>query len=194
MILSIAYREFRSLFLSPLAWSILAIIQFILAYLFLTQVETFTAIQAQLSAIDSAPGLTDVIVTPLYGNAAIILMLVTPLLTMRLICEERRNKTLALLLSAPVSNSDIVIGKYLGILGLLLIMTGLITLMPLSLLAGGTLDFGKFPGPDIVIGGFYRNRPIHVLQSRPPHHRGDGNIRPAAAVVDPGLVSGLKGS
>ena len=71
-------------------------------------------------------------------------MLVTPLLTMRLICEERRNKTLALLLSAPVSNSDIVIGKYLGILGLLLIMTGLITLMPLSLLVGGTLDFGKF--------------------------------------------------
>ena len=54
MILSIAYREFRSLFLSPLAWSILAIIQFILAYLFLTQVETFTAIQAQLSAIDSS--------------------------------------------------------------------------------------------------------------------------------------------
>ena len=144
MILTIAYREFRSLFLSPLAWSILAITQFILAYLFLTQVETFTAIQAQLSAIDNAPGLTDIIITPLYGNAAIILMLVTPLLTMRLICEERRNKTLALLLSAPVSNSDIVIGKYLGILGLLFIMAGLITLMPLSLLAGGTLDLGKF--------------------------------------------------
>lgn len=143
MILSIAYREFRSLFLSPLAWSILAIIQFILAYLFLTQVETFTAIQAQLSAIDNAPGLTDIIVTPLYGNAAIILMLVTPLLTMRLVCEERRNKTLALLLSAPVSNSDIVIGKYLGVMGLLCVMTALITLMPLSLLAGGTLDFGK---------------------------------------------------
>lgn len=144
MILSVAYREFRSLFLSPLAWSILAINQFILAYLFLTQVETFTAIQSQLSAIDDAPGLTDIIVTPLYGNAAIILMLVTPLLTMRLVCEERRNKTLALLLTAPISNRDIVIGKYLGILGLLLIMTGLITLMPLSLLTGGTLDFGKF--------------------------------------------------
>lgn len=144
MILTIAYREFKSLFLSPLAWSILAILQFILAYLFLTQVETFSAIQVQLSAIDNAPGLTDIIVTPLYGNAAIILMLVTPLLTMRLICEERRNKTLALLLSAPISNRDIILGKYLGIMGLMLIMTGLITLMPLSLLAGGTLDFGKF--------------------------------------------------
>lgn len=144
MILTIAYREFKSLFLSPLAWSILAIIQFILAYLFLTQVETFTVIQAQLEQIDNAPGLTDIIVTPLYGNAAIVLLLVTPLLTMRLICEERRNKTLALLLSAPIGNRDIVFGKYLGSLGLLLVMLALITLMPLSLLAGGTLDFGQF--------------------------------------------------
>ena len=144
MILQIAYREFRSLFLSPLAWSILAIVQFILAYLFLTQVETFTVIQSQLAGIDNAPGLTDIIVTPLYGNTAVVLMLVTPLLTMRLICEERRNKTLSLLLSAPVSNTDIVIGKYLGILALFGVMTLLVTLMPISLLVGGTLDFGKF--------------------------------------------------
>lgn len=144
MILKIASREFRSLFLSPLAWSILAIIQFILAYLFLSQVETFTVLQPQLAAMENAPGITDIIVTPLYGNAAIILMLVTPLLTMRVICEERRNKTIALLLSAPVSNTAIIIGKYLGILGLLLTIIALITLMPLSLLSGGTLDFGQF--------------------------------------------------
>ncbi len=144
MILSIAYREFRSLFLSPLAWSILATLQFILGYLFLTQVETFTALKDQLEGIDNAPGLTTIIVTPLYGNAAIILMLVTPLLTMRLICEERRNKTLPLLLAAPISTRDIIIGKFLGVWGLQLTITGLITLMPLSLLAGGTLDYGQF--------------------------------------------------
>jgi ABC-2 type transport system permease protein len=143
MIFTIAFREFRSLFLSPLAWTVLAILQCILAYTFLTQVETFTLIQPKLAAIENAPGLTDIIVTPLYGNAGIILLLVTPLLTMRLICEERRNKTLSLLLSAPVSNVEIIIGKYLGILGLLLLMVFLITLMPLSLLMGGELDLGK---------------------------------------------------
>ncbi|MBE0436524.1 MAG: ABC transporter permease subunit [Methylomicrobium sp.] len=143
MITAIALREFKSLFLSPLAWSILAILQFILAYFFLTQVETFIILQPQLEGLDNAPGLTDVIAAPLYGNAAIIFMLVTPMLTMRLICEERRNKTLALLLSAPVSSTEIVIGKYLGILGLMLTVLLLITLMPLALLAGGTLDFGK---------------------------------------------------
>ena len=141
--LTIASREFKSLFLSPLAWTILAILQFILAFLFLSQVETFTLLQPQLADIDSAPGLTDIIVTPLFGNAGIILLLVTPLLTMRLICEERRNKTLSLLLSAPVSNTDIILGKYLSILGLMLLIIGLITLMPLSLLSGGDLDMGK---------------------------------------------------
>lgn len=143
MILAIAAREFKTLFSSPMAWTILAILQFILAFLFLSQVETFTMLQPKLAAIEGAPGLTDIIVTPLFGNAAIILLLVTPLLTMRLICEERRNKTLSLLLSAPVSNSDIIIGKYLGTLGLLLLIILLTALMPLSLLAGGELDFGK---------------------------------------------------
>ena len=143
MILTIASREFKTLFLSPLAWTVVAILQCILAYLFLTQVETFTLIQTKLATIEGAPGLTDIVVTPLYGNAAIILLLVTPLLTMRLICEERRNKTLSLLLSAPISIIDIIIGKYLGILCLSLLMVCLITLMPLSLLIGGELDFGK---------------------------------------------------
>ena len=131
------------MFLSPLAWTVVAILQCILAYLFLTQVETFTLIQPKLASIEGAPGLTDIVVTPLYGNAGIILLLVTPLLTMRLVCEERRNKTLSLLLSAPISNIDIIIGKYLGILGLLFLSVFLVTLMPLSLLMGGELDFGK---------------------------------------------------
>ncbi len=143
MILTIAKREFKSLFLSPLAWTVLAVLQGLLAYLFLTQVETFTLIQPKLASIDGAPGLADIVVTPLYGNAAIILLLVTPLLTMRLICEERRNKTLSLLLSAPISTADIILGKYLGSLGLLLLVVFLVTLMPLSLLAGGGLDWGK---------------------------------------------------
>ncbi len=61
---------------------------------------------------------------------------------MRLISEERRSRTLPLLFSAPVSMTEIVLGKYAGILGFLIIMLGLITLMPLSLLTLGTLDFG----------------------------------------------------
>ena len=143
MILTIAKREFKTLFLSPLAWTLLAIVQFILAFLFLSQIETFAMLQPQLASIDNGPSLTDIIVPPLFGNAAVILLLITPLMTMRLICEERRNKTLSLLLSAPVSNVEIVFGKYLGLLGLLMLIIALCTFMPLCLLVGGTLDFGK---------------------------------------------------
>ena len=143
MINIIAAREFKTLFLSPLAWTILAVLQFILAFLFLTQIETFFLLQPRLANIDNAPSLSDIVVTPLYGNAAIVLLLVSPLLTMRLICEERRNKTLPLLLSAPLSNMEIVLGKYLASFGLFAVLVGLITVMPLSLLVGGTLDFGK---------------------------------------------------
>ncbi len=142
MIVTIGMRELRSLFLSPLAWTILAVVQIILAFLFLSRVELYQTYQSQLLATPGAPGVTEVVVPDLLGNAAIVLLLVAPLLTMRLIAEERRNKTLALLLSAPISMTEIVLGKYLGIVIFLFSTLVLIGLMPLSLLAGGNLDFG----------------------------------------------------
>jgi len=143
MSLVIAGRELRTLFLSPLAWSILGVIQVILAYMFLAQLEYYSMMQARIAGMEDAPGITDMLVAPLFGNAGVILMLVTPLLTMRLISEERRNKTLSFLFTAPVSMTGIVLGKYLGVFGFMLIMVGMIVLMPLSLLAGGGLDMGK---------------------------------------------------
>ena len=143
MIFTLARRELRSLFLSPLAWSILAIVQFILAYLFLSQLQEFLLIQPKLAAIENAPGVTELVIVPLYGSAAFIMMLVTPLLTMRLISEERRNKSLPLLISAPISMTEIIVGKYIGMLGFAAIMIIMMTLMPLSLLFAGKLDGGN---------------------------------------------------
>lgn len=139
----IAAWEFKALFATPTAWTMLAVLQLLFAYLFLTRVEAFLTLQPRLAVIENSPGLTDIIVPPLFGNVGIILLLVTPLLTMNLICAERRNKTLPLLLSAPISSADIVVGKYLGILGLLALVVALTALMPLSLLVGGELDSGK---------------------------------------------------
>src|SRR3989344_2614123 len=103
MILTIAARELRTLFLSPLAWAILAVIQLILGFLFLAGIQQFLVDQPALLAMENAPGLTEYILPNLLGNAAIVLLLVVPLLTMRLVAEERRNKTLTLLFSAPIS-------------------------------------------------------------------------------------------
>lgn len=143
MIFTIALRELRNMFLSPLAWTVLAVVQVILAWLFFTQIDAFFAIQEQLTTAPNAPGVVDLIVAPMFEIASIILLMVTPLLTMRLISEERRNGTLSLLLSAPINNTEIVLGKYLGIVLFMLLFVLMISLMPLSLAFGTTLDFGK---------------------------------------------------
>jgi ABC-2 type transport system permease protein len=143
MILVIAKREFYNMFFSPLAWVILAVIQIILAWSFFTSVDYFFSIQSELTTIKNAPGVTDLIATPLFEVASIILLMVMPLLTMRLISEERRNKTISLLLSSPVSISEIIIGKYLGLLFFIITILLLITLMPLSLTIGTELDLTK---------------------------------------------------
>lgn len=144
MIGHIAARELRSLFLSPLAWTLLAVVQLILAFLFLAQLEQYALVQAQLAMLPNPPGVTEVIVAPLLSSATIILLLVIPLLSMGLISGERRNGSLPLLLSAPVSLTEIILGKYLGLLGFLGLMFALLLLMPLSLLLGGSLDAGLF--------------------------------------------------
>ncbi|MGD8641767.1 MAG: ABC-2 transporter permease, partial [Gammaproteobacteria bacterium] len=142
MIFTIAGKEMKTLFLSPLAWAILAVVQVILAYFFLVYLEYYEQILPQLTTLPNAPGVTNMVVVPLFATVAVVLLLVVPLLTMRLVSEERRNQTLPLLLSAPVSVTEIIIGKYAGIMGFLLVMLGLVTLMPLSLYGIGTIDAG----------------------------------------------------
>lgn len=142
MIFTIAGKEMKTLFLSPLAWAILAVVQVILAYFFLVYLEYYEKILPQLTTLPNAPGVTNMVVVPLFATVAVVLLLVVPLLTMRLVSEERRNQTLPLLLSAPVSVTEIIIGKYAGIMGFLLVMLGLVTLMPLSLYGIGTIDAG----------------------------------------------------
>ncbi len=142
MIFIIAAKDLKTLFSSPLAWIILAIVNVITAYLFLTQIDGFLAIQAQLSQLANPPGITEIIVTPLFGSTAIILMMIIPILSMRLLSEEKRLNTLTLLISAPVSMTAIVLGKFLGLMAFIIIIIALLTLMSLSLYTGGTIDAG----------------------------------------------------
>ena len=144
MILSIAGRELRSLFLSPMAWAILGVVQFIVAWMFLSVLDAYIGFQDELALVDEAPGVTEIISGQMLSNAAIVMLLVSPLLTMRLISEELRSGTIALLFSAPVSMTEIVLGKFVGIFTFMLLLLGILLLMPLSLLIGGSLDFGQF--------------------------------------------------
>lgn len=144
MILHIAARELRSLFFSPLAWIILGVIQILLAWKFLGFIDIFFSLQAELIKIKNAPGVTDLIVAPFFEFSKIILLIITPLITMGLLSAEKQNGSIKLLLSSPVSMTQIVLGKYLGSLVFFIIIILVISLMPLFLLSATDLDMGKF--------------------------------------------------
>src|SRR5690606_16239685 len=80
---------------------------------------------------------------PLFSTASIVMLLVMPLLTMRLIAEEKRSGTIALLRAAPVSTAGIVLGKYFALLVFVALLTALTAAMPASLAAGTDLDAGR---------------------------------------------------
>jgi len=143
MIFTIARREITTMFLSPMAWVILGVIQTLLGYMFLAQLDNYAILQPQLLRLENTPGVTDIVVAPLFQLAAIILLMIMPLITMRSFAEEKRNKTLSLLISAPLSMTEIVLGKFLGLFLFIIILVSLLTLMPLSLYLGTTLDTGK---------------------------------------------------
>ncbi|MCW8943181.1 MAG: ABC transporter permease subunit [Sedimenticola sp.] len=143
MIINLSARELRSLFQSPLAWTLLAVLTLVLAWLFLVQIETYLKIEPNLISRSSEQGVTDLIITPLFDSSAMIFLLITPLLTMRLLSEEYRTGTIQLLLSSTLSTRQIILGKYLALLGMLACALLLTALLPFSLLFGADVDTGR---------------------------------------------------
>ncbi|WP_020396416.1 ABC transporter permease subunit [Thiolinea disciformis] len=140
----IARMELKRWFNSPLAWSLLALVQFILAWVFLLGLnEYLTQIQPLMVGRENAPGLTDLVISALYLWAGLLMLAIMPIVTMRVFAEEYNNQTLTFLSTSPASITQIVLGKYLGLLLLIMIMLFMISLMPFSLAFGTSLDWGK---------------------------------------------------
>jgi len=142
MIRLLALRELRSLFAMPSTWFILAVLQFIFAWFFLARLEAFLEIQPQLAQLANPPGVTTTVAAPLFNTVALLLIMLVPMFTMRLIAEERRNQTFTLLLSSPLSGLHIVLGKFLGLLVFLAVLMAGVPLMVWSLGLGTALDNG----------------------------------------------------
>ena len=123
--LIIAKREFRSYFDSPIAYIVICLSFFALGVMFFF-------LNGGFWQLDRAS------VSRLFEYAPMGLsFLVVPVVTMRLIAEERRSGTLEMLITLPVKDSDVILGKYLGALGLVLVLV-------LSTLAYPLIMF-KFP-------------------------------------------------
>lgn len=142
MTFTIISKELKALFSSPLAWVVMMLTQIVLGYSFLKRLDDFLQIQPQLARLANPPGVTELVAAPTFATAVFVLLFAVPLLAMRLIAEERRNQTMVFLLSAPVSVTQIILGKFVGLVVFLLLIIALVTVMPLSLATGTALDYG----------------------------------------------------
>lgn len=141
--LAVVRLEWRRLLVRPLAWVLAALTLAWLGWNFTVLLGSFLAGQIQRAAQADGPGFTDLVAVPLLGQLAQLAFLVVPLLTMSAIAGERRNGTLPLLFATGVPASRIVLGKYLALLGWLLLWLVLTLAMPLTLAHATDLDWGK---------------------------------------------------
>ena len=135
--------ELKRFFATPLAWVVIAVSQLILAWAFFSELEFYENIQTQLAARETSLGVTSLVIIPALLNGLNIIMLMTPLLTMRSIAEEWQSRRLDLLLASPLSAAQLLVSKYLAVLVVLGLFwfTVLIQVMTLQLATG--LDIAR---------------------------------------------------
>ncbi|VAW76642.1 hypothetical protein MNBD_GAMMA12-1389 [hydrothermal vent metagenome] len=139
MLFAIARNDFKSLFRIPLGWIILALSQFLLTTIYYVAINHY--LNKQYLAIP-VNGVSDGVISTLFGSSAYILLIITPILAMRAISSERQKNTFVLLLAAPISEFSLLFGKLLGLLFFLSIQLVCMLLMSLLLAFGATLDYG----------------------------------------------------
>jgi ABC-2 type transport system permease protein len=142
MILSIARKELKSMFASPMGWIILALLMFAFGTYYLNGVNNYFEVMSGSIRPAERYGVTQFVGQNVYGLASFIMLFAVPLLSMRLISEERRNQTLPFLFSAPLSIIEIVVGKFVGLVAFLSILIVYIAIMLSTLNLWSEIDFG----------------------------------------------------
>jgi ABC-2 type transport system permease protein len=138
-------KEMRLYFTSPVAWVVVAVFLLIAGYFF-SSIFAFFALASMQSAMNPAMGrelnVTDSVMRPLFSNISVILLLLMPLVTMRLFAEERRSGTIELLLTYPVRDGAVLMGKYLAALALYASMLALTLLHPAIVVYFARVEWG----------------------------------------------------
>ena len=136
------------------------------------------------------------LIRPLFLNASVILLFVLPLITMRTYSEEKRSGTIELLLTSPVTDLEIIIGKFLGAMTLYAAMIA-VTMIHMGLLFSyGNPEWRPvvtgYLGLLLMGGCFISVGPAHLEPDEEPDRLGDGHVRGVPAAV--GRSTGLRRS
>ena len=118
-ILAIAHKELKSYFSTPIAYIVIGFFALLFGYFFYAMLVIFNQQSAQFGGAEGgAVDINQQLIRPLFLNASVILLFVLPLITMRTYSEEKRSGTIELLLTSPVTDVEIILGKFLGAMAL----------------------------------------------------------------------------
>ena len=135
-ILAIADRELRSYFASPIAYAVIGFFALVFGWMFYTFLRFFVMQSMQMSQMGMGQGQVNVnqaMIRPLILQISVVTLFVLPMITMRTYSEEKRSGTIELLLTAPLTDLEIILGKFLGALALYALML-LVTVPTITLL------------------------------------------------------------
>jgi ABC-2 type transport system permease protein len=143
-VLAIARRELASYFSTPLGWICLGVWLVITGFFFAWSMDLYSAVSLQTASSPFGDPI-DVdasLVAPFFGNWAVVLLFLCPALSMRLFAEDKRTGADALLASSPLSSTQVVLGKYLGAMGFIVVAFCCTLHYPLMLMKWANPDVG----------------------------------------------------
>ena len=118
-IIAIADKELRAYFASPIAYIIIGLFALLFGWFFYMFLTVFIRQSEQMMQFGGGgANINQQMIRGVLQNAAVIILFVMPIITMRTYAEEKRSGTIELLLTSPVTDFQIIIGKFLGALGL----------------------------------------------------------------------------
>ena len=141
-VLLICFKEFKGYFVSPIGYAVMALFALIFGFGFYTATRDMVQLgfRAQMMGQQQPMSVNDMVIRPLLGFAGTIALFLIPMITMRLIAEEKRTGTIELLLTSPVTDMEIILGKWLGALLLYMSVLGMSALNIAMLFVWGKPD------------------------------------------------------
>lgn len=136
-------KELKSYFASPIAYLLLAIFAVIFGFFFYSATRFFVlqGMQMQMMGRGMPMDVNEYVIRPLLTNASVIGLFLIPMITMRLYAEEKRSGTIELLMTSPVRDLEIVLGKWFAALVLYAAILGISAINLAILFAYGRPDW-----------------------------------------------------
>ncbi len=117
-IMTIAGKELRSYFASPVAWVLMGLFAILFGWFYNVYLNFFVSPMQQQFGPPPTKNVNSEMIRPLLQNASVLILFLLPMITMRTYSEEKRSGTIELLLTSPVTDVQIIVGKFVGAIGL----------------------------------------------------------------------------